>query len=408
MNIAKAYTKGFIQTAKYPRMWFILYFANLFLALLLALPFFSALNANFGHSDFYLQLLDGYDATVVNEFNYYFGDALKAVFSNIKWVVLAYFLLSIFLTGGIIRTLNEDKFSTSSFFGGSAYSFFRILGLSILISIAQIIFLIAIGALAGIIIDNYKNNFSSELSYLTVAGIAAAIYFFIFIIFNMASDYGKFYMELNDTHNIFKAFWNGIKYVFKHFLKTMSLYLILLFLPAVIMYVYLYFEKDYKMATSVGILIVFLMQQTFILLRVFLRTWILSSELKLYDDDFLKLSEVQEVVQSIVEQKVKEIENKQEVFSESVKSSVKTKEEPENPEKVQNEEKKDIASDYEINFEETFTKNEKEENVLSEEEILRKMEEEGHDESELGEEISTETNEHNKENDIDEEDEAKG
>ena len=35
------------------------------------------------------------------------------------------------------------------------------------------------------------------------------------------------------------------------------------------------------------------MQQGFILLRVFLRTWILSSQLMVYDEDFLQLAEIE-------------------------------------------------------------------------------------------------------------------
>jgi len=412
MNIAKAYTKGFIQTAKYPRMWFILYFANLLMALLLALPFFGVLNNNFGHSDFYYRLLEGYDATVINEFMYYFGDAVSALSGGIKWLILAYFLLNIFLTGGIIRTLNDDKFSTSSFFGGGAYSFFRYLGLSVLVAIFQIIFIVSIVAAAGGYISTKFDTFSSELVVYGIVIAAAVVYFFIFLILSMIGDYGKFYLELNESHNIFKAFWDGIKYVFKHFLKTMSLYLILLFIPAVVMYVYLYFEKDYKMATSVGILIVFLMQQAFIFLRVFLRTWILSSELKLYDDDYLKLNEVEEVVQSIVEQKVKEIEDKKEVVSESIKSEEiqavkKQEEENETSETV-----KEDVSEYEINFEQTFSKAEQTEHILSEEEILRKMEEEEaeHDDSseELPEKKTDKTANNSEEEGIEDDIEAKG
>jgi hypothetical protein len=414
MNIAKAYTKGFIQTAKYPRMWFIMYFANLLMALLLALPMLSVLKSNFGHSDFFNQILSAYDATVFNEFSYYFGDAISAVTGGIKWLLLAYFLLSVFLTGGIIRTLNDDQFSTASFFGGGAYSFFRYLGLSILVALIQIFFLIVIAASVGGYIGTHLDSFQSELTAYFIGIAAAVVYFFIFLIFNMVSDYGKFYLELNDSHNIFKAFWDGIKYVFKHFIKTLSLYLILLFLPAVIMYVYLYFEKDYKMATSVGILIVFLMQQAFIFLRVFLRTWILSSELKIYDDDYLKLNEVEEAVQSIVEQKVKEIENKKEIVSESVKTRKNAENKLSEKQKEQNKEV-EKTSDYQINFDETFVKTKaKKEIVLSEEEILKKMEEEeaGLDEEDItaiqNKDDIVDINKNIDKEDLEEDEEAKG
>lgn len=371
MNIAKAYTKGFIQTAKYPRMLLILYFANILMALLFALPFFSVLKSSAGHSDFLNGFLEGFDYTAFSNLMNNSGKAFSAITGGIKWMLLAYFLLSVFLTGGIIRTLNDDKFTTSSFFGAGAFSFFRFLGLSFIIVLFQLIFLLLIAVPTQMYIDNHLSNFQSELTSYYIGFSALGLYTIIFLIISMIGDYGKFYMELNNSFNIFKAFWKGIKYVFLHFLKTFVLYLILLIIPAIIMYVYLYLENDIKMATSIGILLVFLMQQAFILLRVFLRTWILSSELMIYDDDFLQLAEVETVVQSIVEQKVKEIEDKKEIFSESVKPEAETVV----PEIVSKTEKKEEQSEYEIDFDKTFAKPEVEDKVLSEEEMMKKMSE---------------------------------
>ena len=76
------------------------------------------------------------------------------------------------------------------------------------------------------------------------------------------------------------------------------------------MYLYLYLEKDIKMATGIGILIVFLLQQAFILLRVVLRVWVLSSQLKVYSDDFIKSENVQELVMMDVENTNKTEKNK--------------------------------------------------------------------------------------------------
>lgn len=395
MNIAKAYTKGFIQTAKYPRMLFILYFANILMALIFALPFFSALKSSAGHSDFLNGLLAGFDYTVFSNLMYYSGKAFNAITGGIKWLILAYFLLSVFLTGGIIRTLNDDKFSTSSFFGAGAHSFFRYLGLSLIIVLSQIIFLLLIFIpLSGYISNNFA-EFQSELTAYYLVFSAIGLYALIFMLISMIGDYGKFYLELNNSFNIFKGFWGGVRYAFKHFLKTYVLYLILLFLPAVIMYVYLYFESDMKMATGIGILLVFLMQQGFILLRVYLRTWVLSSQLMVYDDDFLQLAEVEMVVQSIVEQKVKEIDENKEVFSESIK----TEEAKESLKQVAENKKEetDDESDYKIDFNKTFAKPEqKDEHVISEEDLLKQMNEE--------EDLSSENDKEDKKNKNDKDD----
>ncbi|MEN8119467.1 MAG: hypothetical protein ABFS35_03935 [Bacteroidota bacterium] len=392
MNIPKAYTKGFIQTAKFPRMLFLLYFANIMMALIFALPFLSALKSSAGNSDFLNGLLEGFDYTVYSNLIYYSGEAFKVLTGGVKWLILAYFLLSVFLAGGIIRTLNDDKFSTASFFGAGAHSFFRFLGLSLITAAFQLVFLLLIFIPVGMYIGKNFSEFQSELTAYYIAFSALGFYSLIFLLISMIGDYGKFYLELNNNFNVFKAFWGGVKYVFKHFLKTYPLYLTLLFLPAVIMYVYLYLEQDMKMATGIGILLVFLMQQAFILLRVYLRTWILSSQLMVYDDDFLQLAEVESVVQSIVEQKVKEIENKKEIFSESIRNIRETENNESIEEKIDQEieenTKEEIKnqSEYEIDFDKTFAKTEVEKDkVLTEEDMLNRMEEE-EDNSDTGRE----------------------
>ncbi len=218
MNIAKAYTKGFIQTAKYPRMLFILYFANILMALIFALPFFSALKSSAGHSDFLNGLLQGFDYTVYSNLTYYSGKAFNAITGGIKWLILAYFFLSVFLTGGIIRTLNDDKFSTSSFFGAGAHSFFRYLGVSLSVVLIQIFFLVLIFGAVGYHIKNNFSEFNSELTAYYWGIGALVIYSAIFMLFSMIGDYAKFYLELNNSFNPLKGFWGGLKYSFKHFL----------------------------------------------------------------------------------------------------------------------------------------------------------------------------------------------
>jgi len=376
MNIAKAYTKGFIQTAKYPRMLFILYFANLLMALLFALPFFSALKSSAGNSDFLNGLLEGFDYTIYSNLMFYSGKAFSVITGGVKWLILAYFLLSVFLTGGIIRTLNDDKFSTSSFFGAGAFSFFRYLALSLIIILVQLFFLILIFAPVGAYIYSSFSEFQSELTVYYLIFPAIGLYSIIFLLISMIGDYGKFYLELNNSFNFFKGFWEGVKYTFKHFFKTYFLYLILLLLPGVIMYTYFYFEHDMKMATGVGILIVFLMHQGFVLLRVFLRTWILASQLKVYDDDFLQLAEVESVVQSIVEQKVKELDNQKEIFSSTASQKKETELEKEQV-GITSKEKEEVVEEqpgYKIDFDKTFAKPEvPKEKILTEEDVLKKM-----------------------------------
>ncbi len=285
MNLPKAYIKGFGKAVKSPRLIFILYLSNVLTALLIALPFRGYLQRSFGRSKLFENLLDGFDSTAFSNLLYYNKDGLLSILNSVGWFMLAYFFLSIFLGGGIIRILNRDKYSNAHFFSGATFNFFRFLGLSLMFLLVQIALAIAIYVPLGFIIDGLQDKLASEIVFYYWIGGAVLLHLLLFLLISMIGDYSKFYLEITNSFNIFKGFWKGIKYVFTHFAKTYFLYLFLLFLPAVVMYVYLYFEKDIKMAMGVGILIVFAMQQGFVLLRMFLRVWILASEFKMYDDD---------------------------------------------------------------------------------------------------------------------------
>lgn len=365
MNIPKVYTGGFLKTVKLPRMLFILYFANIFTALLLALPFMGVLKNSFGKSRIVADLLTGFDFTAVSNLMYEHGDAILALFGGIKWLLIAYFLLNIFLTGGIIGTFNKEKFTTSNFFGSAAYNFFRFFGLNLLVLLVQFIFILIVYIPLIAVLKSVSEGLESEMTLYYIAIGGFIFHALIFLIISMIGDYAKFFLVLDNSFNVFKGFWKGLKYVFGHFLKTFFLYLFLLFIPAVIMYLYLYLEKDIKMATGVGILIVFAMQQAFIFLRSFLRAWILGSQYQLYAYDYALTDPVQSVILKVFEQK---------------EEKIKEKTNKDNSKKEQNEPVKQTSKNaYQIDFNSTFSPDNEldyDEKVISEEELLNKFDQE--------------------------------
>ncbi len=391
MNLPKAYIKGFLKAGKSPRLIFILYLSNLISTLIVALPFKDYLARSFGRSKLFENLLQGFDFTAFSNLMYYNREALFSIFDSVKWLALVYFLLSIFLSGGIIRILNKDKFSNADFFSGATFNFFRYLGLSILFIAIHIMFIIAIYFPLIMIIETLKAKLVSEIVFYYWVGAAMILHLLIFILVSIISDYSKFFLEINNSFNILKAFWKGVKYVFTHFAKTYFLYLFLLFLPAVAMYLYLYFEKDIKMALGIGILTVFAMQQLFILLRMYLRVWILASEFKMYEDDASK-----EQVKKTHSKKIKPVKRKESVTVTKkiekdteitpVGISKKVEEEPAEEYEEQvvdpklDEARKKIhaaaAASYAIDFDKAFSEKnhiEADEKTLTEEEFIKKI-----------------------------------
>ncbi|MEJ2613463.1 MAG: hypothetical protein P8Z35_00740 [Ignavibacteriaceae bacterium] len=118
------------------------------------------------------------------------------------------------------------------------------------------------------------------LFYILLTGVIIHLIFFIFIL--TVTDYAKIMMVENKKYKPFKTLFKSFGFVFQHLLSTYFLYLILLIAPVVLFIIYFGIEAQIVMSTGVRIFIIFLIQQVFIWCRIFIKMWILGSELVLY------------------------------------------------------------------------------------------------------------------------------
>lgn len=299
MNILKAYTTGFKAAVRFPGMVVLIYFVNIIPALLIALPFFGLLNESIGQSLSPIKMIRDFDFTVFFDFINNHESAVNALMAEIKWLTLFYLLISIFLNGGILRTLNKRKFTFSSFFAGSGYNFIRFLGLSgLMLALHIILILVVFVPLNGILSSLYDSGFTEDVLFRTAIGVSI-FYALLSIILFAVADYAKFYMLLHDTFNIFKALWQGFRFSFRHFLKTYVLFLFLLLIPALFTYLYISIEDDIQMISPEHIFILFIIQQVVIFLRIWLRIWIFSSQFELYSAYYVKPDKIESEKQRI-------------------------------------------------------------------------------------------------------------
>jgi len=281
MDIIKSYIKGLFTSIRFPLMILMLYAINFGFAILLATLFFSSMKGAVGQS---LEL-----ETVLSRFNYTFfvdlmnqsGEVFKNIFKQIKWFVIIFWFLNIFLSGGILQTISKQKFRISDFFAASGRNFFRFLGTSILNILLHIIVGLIIYVPIFYIIKALSLGFTTETSYYFMVIIAILLHSFALGIVIMINDYSKIYFLSNETKNIFKAFWQSIKFVFSKLLKTYVLFILLILPSFIIFYLYINLYGDIQMASTIGIIAMFFIQQAFIFLRIWLRVWIYSSEIVL-------------------------------------------------------------------------------------------------------------------------------
>ena len=285
MNIIKAYSRGFKNSLRRPKMIFLIYAICLLLGLSLALPFFFSFQSASGNS----MISKSLDYTTFSELLNFHSWNLESIFHQGVFTVFVYWLLMVFFVGGIIRSFNREDYSVSTFFSGAGVNFLRFLLCDVLMIVAQIVMFFLLFGLASLLLKLF-GNIVSERPLFWAYAIAGFVYACVVVLLLMISDYAKFYMEMAETHRVFKAIGKAVKYVFNNFVKTYFLYALLLVVPILTLILYkLTFDKIGTAATW-GLIAMFFVQQFFIVLRIWFRVWSLSSQFEMFADDYVKVS----------------------------------------------------------------------------------------------------------------------
>ncbi len=283
MNIIKAYGRGFKNSLRHPRMILLIFAITLLLGLSLALPFFFSFDSAVGSA-----AVDNLDYTTFTELQNFHSWNLDSILGQSRFSVLIFWLLMIFFVGGIVRTFNREDFTVSTFFSGAGVNFFRFLLCDIIMLFAQLVTACVLFGVARFVLSLF-DNVVTETPLFWAYGVAAFIFACSIVLLLMISDYAKFYMEMAETGRVLKAIGKATKFVFNNFLRTYFLYALLLVAPIVALILYkLTFDKI-GMNTMFGIIAMFVVQQIFILLRVWFRVWSLSSQFELYADDYVQV-----------------------------------------------------------------------------------------------------------------------
>jgi len=286
MIIFTAYIKGFFKSASYLRMLVLLWALNLLLALLLAVPFYVLSKSTAGNSMMPSELLSDFNFTAVMEWLRESGSIPGAFLILAACVAVTYYLMWIFISGGVIHSLNKSSFTKKRFWNGSAKNFFRFLGVSAIILIVQAILVAIVIGGVSVIVKGLNETAVSEDEYVQwiLGGVALFILFWLF--WSAVSDYAKFYLVKNNSINLFGAFFRTFIFAFKHFFKVYLLRLFLFLTPLPIWYIFWKLNGTMTGTTGIGLIILFFIHQIFLFIRIWFRVWVYGSQLKMFSAYF--------------------------------------------------------------------------------------------------------------------------
>ena len=282
----KALTAGVRSTNKSYRMIALLYAINFLIAGILAWGFHSVLVRTIGDSMSLERLVKDFDYTVFTDFMFKYGGRIAALFSQLSWLIFFYLLLSTLLGGGTIAILKngEEHFSLQSFFENCGVFFFRFLRLLLIFGAILLIVGFIASAAFGLIYSAFALNAVSEVWPFTFAIILIFLFLFVVMLIVMMADYAKVATVANDAGSMLKTSWQGIKFVFRHFLSTVGLQLSVILFLLVSIVVYLLLESQIGMATPIAILVMFVIQQVSVGFKVWTRVLTFAGELELFEE----------------------------------------------------------------------------------------------------------------------------
>jgi hypothetical protein len=260
---------------------FIVYFLQLILALTIGIQIYQVLEASIGNSFELNKLLEGYDRTVVSDLLHVHGASISPLVGQIRWLVLAYLIFSVFINGGLLNSVWVKKNSWIVFWEGAARYFFSFLKVAIF-------FLIIFFALALILVFPVISSFNYFVENFSSEKVFVFFLFFCLLVFFLLTLYAFNWSVISRTiiakHEV--KVWSGLKLGFKwmrsNWLSSCLLLLALVFLQLVVVITYFLVGEQSGMVSPFLIFLFFLIQQSVVLFRIIWKIMAYSAISDLY------------------------------------------------------------------------------------------------------------------------------
>jgi hypothetical protein len=289
---------AFKQTFQHKRIITLLYFINLGLALVLAIPFFWFIKNEGSSSMEIAKLLPDFDDTVFTDFMQQAGKSIENYLWQGLWLALFSGIVSIFLAGGVLEDLKNkyNGFSTCqsdskdgletrpTFFGNCGKHFRRFCWLTLF----KVLALLVIFFVYLFTISLTITVLDAEVHKFIGFFIPTLFFGFIALLFILMVDYAQIALVQDGSLNTSKALGIGSSFVFKHFLKVNFLAVLLFIAFGIATYLYWTLEAAIGMTSAFTILFMLIIQQIFIWLKMSWRVWFYASEMNYFTPIYIQ------------------------------------------------------------------------------------------------------------------------
>ncbi|MBZ5536819.1 MAG: hypothetical protein LAO31_12770 [Acidobacteriia bacterium] len=285
MTAWEIFCQGRYLANRTKKLWFLLWLMNALLAAVAALPVFGVLNAELKNSLMAASLADRFSLDFAGEFAFKYWDSLPSALILIAALGMVYVVLTLLTTGGTLAVFSctERRFTAPVFFKGCGTYFWRFFRLLIVAAIFYGIFVVALNGVLSSLVNKLTRPWTQQRLVLLVSWTRLLVVAFVFIVVNMVFDYAKVRLVIDEGRSAVMAALRSIKFVFRNFKKTLAVFVFCMLLGLLFIVIYNPLEHVLPQHTRRWIIVVFVLQQLFILARTYVRLTFFSSEVLLYE-----------------------------------------------------------------------------------------------------------------------------
>ncbi len=249
----------------------IVYFCQLCLALTLGLEVHNVLKSSIGNSLEINKLLNAYDHTVITDFLKVHGASITPLIGQLRWLLLAWLLFSVFLDAGLIYCVNApDRNHGQAFFYGGAKYYFSFLKISLFCIVLALLWTALLWIPFGLAFEPMLTTFTSEAYAVWLALLLLGVYLLGLAFLFVWSVLSRFH-RINTDSTMWQCLGYARRSIWRY--KALILGLLGLFALAQIILVYLYSRLEHSIVphSAFLLLLLFLLQQVFVFVRIQVR-----------------------------------------------------------------------------------------------------------------------------------------
>lgn len=280
--VLKSISSGFTTTFNLKKMVVVFYLANLIAGLIIMIPFRSLVSSLVGYSLMGQELSGGLNMDFMLELLIKSSDAFSSATDLILLFPFLYWLCNLFFSGGAYGSLiNDMGEGTYTFWGYSARYFARFFRLFLWSIPLFLVLYLSQYIVTGLKLLIWGSDPYQYIDYW-ITRIRFGWVYIAIIIFFLMFDYARIILITNDERRTRRALWQGIRFTFRHPLRTFTLSFLIFLLGQAFFFTYITIAPLLSTANTFIVLLLLLIQQLYIFARMALRITLYSSQVHLF------------------------------------------------------------------------------------------------------------------------------